>query len=173
VKTRTKLALASVLALSLTFNGYLIMREPVPRARLVNADSRRVAPRPRPVGLVPSDIDPSLPCQQQLAEVEARLVELRPEHRKVLTPKERFDEATANPAGETEFRPLLEEMFADAPDDFDYELECRDLVCRVTVRLGTSPYPWLERVQNSEYRSRWQSMMFLSGEAYLVKRDPS
>jgi hypothetical protein len=176
MRTRTDLALACVLALSLMLNAYLILRKPVPRGRLVNADSSRAAAHaPRPAGLVPSDIDPALPCEQQLAEVEARIAALQPELDKNLTPKERFEAAaTSDRAAESELDSLLDKMSADAPDDFGYEVECRPPVCRITVQFGSTPYPLLERIQkNLEFRSLWQSMMFVPREAYLVKRDPN
>jgi hypothetical protein len=169
---RPNIALAALLALSVAINVYLVLHRPGSR-RLTHAASRNASILPpNPIALVPPDIDPSRPCVEQLAEVEMRLAAVQPEIARWLSLEEKFEIGTRDPAREPGLKGVFATMFADAPEDFRWDVECRGAICRVEVHRGNAPYDWPKRIQDQEYRSRYESIMFEGTSAYLLVREP-
>jgi hypothetical protein len=170
-------ALVVLLGISLAINAYLLTRKPGSR-RLTHAASRSASILPsNPIGLVPSDIDPSRSCAEQLTEVEARFAAVKPEIERRLSPKEKFEAATGDfvrdSAREPEVKIVVDTLFADAPDDFGWDLECRGSICRVEIHKGSAPYDWPQRLQDQELESPYESIMFEGASAYLLFHEPN
>jgi hypothetical protein len=125
----------------------------------------------RPISLLPDDIPRTEPCDQQLAEVERRLDAAHADLGARATPKERFDQGAPDATTEADVKPAVADMFADAPPDFRYEVECRSRTCLVTTHVGTTDYDWVEALHATEYRHRWGALSFESNVAYLQLRD--
>lgn len=164
------LAVAAAFVASAALNGYLLLRPSMRGAAKPSARPAAIA-AVRPISLLPDDISDSLPCEEQLAEVNRRLGTARTDLDARQTSKERFDKGTPDLATETEVKPVVAAMFAEAPADFRYELECRSRICRITNNRGNTEYDWLAAIQVDEYRDRWSSMSFESNLAYLQLRD--
>lgn len=115
---------------------------------------------PRPISVLPEEVDQSLPCEDQRDMVRKLLESTQAELDTRLTPAERFDRGTPDAGAESEVRAELGILFADAPDTFKYEMECRTRVCHVVVTSDAHDYQWAERLQRPEARARWPNILY-------------
>ena len=166
MKRPSTTGLAIALTVSVGANAYVLLRD------RQHATRGKKAPRsgviaPQPISILPDDIDQSQPCEPQLEAVRLRLDEARAELVQRLSPSERFDQGAPDTVTETEARVLLGTVFADAPAEFRYQVECRTRICKVSVTAKTQDYVWPERLQGPTVRSRWSSIMFEGNSAYV------
>lgn len=172
MRSRLDLALAIAFVVSATINVYLLVRSS-PRPSPGKPQIRPAAiAGVRPISLLPDDIATTQPCDDQLAEVERRLAAAHTDLGARATPKERFEQGATDPATEADVKPAVAAMFANAPPEFRYEVECRNRICLVTTHVGSGDYDWVEALHAPEYRHRWGAMSFTRNVAYLQLRDP-
>src|SRR6266851_7751082 len=170
------LPLAILLGLSAALNLYLLLDRdrgsgpasptaPIPshageagsKTRPEPAQPGSVSPAPEKRVAAPSSADASAPsCETQLSLARAEVTMLRSELGERLTLMERFDRGKRDEGSERRFRSHIERILKGDGGISDWELECRDQICKVHVLAEDQE--WLRQISlDQELRGSFRS----------------